>query len=101
MNEEQTTPRPWATYDRGIGWEVVRADGQSVNQGFRDTFTKGDAALIVQAVNAHDALVGICTGMLECLDAGDPWPVASRRSAAEALRAALEATRPHPPRTDA
>jgi hypothetical protein len=43
-------------------------------------------------------LVNLCTGVLECLDAGDPWPKRSRDSVAEKMRAALAQIGDQPPR---
>jgi hypothetical protein len=56
-NDETPTPRPWKVYDRGIGWEIHTQDDLEINVEFRETFKKGDAELIVRAVNAQDDLV--------------------------------------------
>lgn len=42
----QSTPGPWAVYDRGIGYEVHNANGYELNGGMRETFTEADATHI-------------------------------------------------------
>ena len=50
--------------------------------------------LALAAAHEHvGALVTQEAGILECLEAGDPWPKSSRDSAAEHLRAAHDAAR--------
>jgi hypothetical protein len=50
------TPGPWSVYDRGIGFEVVTEDGETINQGFRETFSEADARLISSAPELLEAL---------------------------------------------
>ncbi len=54
---------PWVVYNRGIGWEVHRADMPDVpvNNGFRDTFTEADARLIAAAPD----LLAACEAIIE------------------------------------
>ena len=52
MNTEKykhRTPTPWTAYDRGIGWEIHGANGERINEGFRDTFSRADAELCAAA----------------------------------------------------
>lgn len=45
---------------------------------------------LAAAHEAHQELVALCTGILECLDQGDQWKKPARLHAAGLLRAALE-----------
>lgn len=63
------SPLPWRAYDRGIGYEVLRADiDESINGEFRETLTKADAEFIVLACNNHQYLVDACKFALERIE---------------------------------
>ena len=40
---------PWTAWDRGIGYEVHGPHGEPINDGCRETFTRGDAEFIAAA----------------------------------------------------
>lgn len=103
---DSTTPRPWVAQPMGfnvgksgliipdVGAEIhpcadVIAKVGVIGPQRSAEHVWADAALIVRAVNAHDDLVNVCTGLLECFEAGDRWTSVSRRIAAKNLRAAL------------
>lgn len=44
---------------------------------------------ILAALDVASELLPIATGMLECLEAGDPWTKSARVNAAKGLRAAI------------
>lgn len=46
-------------------------------------------AALLDEHDAHQELVNLCTGVLECLEHNDPWPKRSRDSVKEKMRAAL------------
>lgn len=78
------TPGPWSAWDRGIGWEVHGADGEAINSGFRETFSREDAALISAAPDLLAALIAL----RDELSGVDRW-WGSLREAAEAADAAI------------
>ncbi len=97
---DKTTPRPWKIElehqgIRGRKENITIGASRGIVARVGDTAMPGareDAALIVRAVNAYDAhqeLVALCTGILECLDQGDLWKKPARLHAAGLLRAAL------------
>lgn len=79
------TPGPWSVYDRGIGFEVVTEDGETVNQGFRGTFGEEDANLIAAAPDLLEAakLVYDCA-FLDSRCTEDQW-----NKAVEAIETAI------------
>lgn len=63
LKQHKHTPGPWHAADRGIGWEVhIGAEHpeegwcDSINEGFRETFTEADARLIAAAPQMYAAL---------------------------------------------
>lgn len=71
MAEDKSTPRPWAADPdtrEGYEWNtfIVKADDPNIRIAFMSVgdASEANAALIVQAVNSHDA-------MQECVEALD------------------------------
>ena len=44
----------------------------------------------VRLMTAAPELASVCIGILECLEADDPWTKQARKNAAKSIRAALE-----------
>jgi hypothetical protein len=102
--DDKTTPRPWysdnmanvysptgvslAIFSETSADVVCRMVGAETLPAARRA-----AALIVKAVNsfdAHQELVTLCTGILDCLEQGDLWKKPARLHAAGLLRKAME-----------
>jgi len=54
--DKHVTPGPWVVHNRGIGFEIAAEQGRTVNDGFRETFSKSDAEFIVAARNFRHAI---------------------------------------------
>jgi hypothetical protein len=78
------TAGPWEVYDRGIGWEIHDPNGDNVNSGFRETFTREDAYLIAAAPELYEVLEAIAA-----LDDGDERFAWKHEALFNAARAAL------------
>ena len=106
---------PWMAWDRGIGYEVHGPEGEPINSGHRETFTKGDAQFIAMAPGDVAYLLDLARKQAAALEAMrelaakfdatqscdiakrddlqfDLGYSAGRRSAGSILRAALEPT---------
>lgn len=69
-------------------WPMSVAQGVAYVEGARRRLEERRALL-----EAAPEMFRICTAILECLDAGDPWPKAARRNVAESLHRILGAAR--------
>jgi len=84
---DRATARPWKTLLCQSGWHVVDADNRFVaamtdGTGQVGATDESRAALIVRAVNAHDALVEACEAASAIMShapgcLGDPLPCAA------------------------
>ncbi len=70
------TPGPWTAWNRGIGWEIHGPNGDPINMGDSDTFTRADAMLCAAAPD----LLAACRALVACNDAiecaGRPYDMA-------------------------
>ena len=89
MDTSKATARPWATSavteaDGSTIWDVCAADAGDMIADLKGLDNaEADAALIVRAVNSHEALVA---ALRDLLDGSEPWDVrATQARAALAL----------------
>ena len=76
----EATPRPWRVlarnrklrHGRGMGYDVQQDTSDGLGEMICDRATEADAALIVRAVNAYDALVTSCRELLEFVPVEKP-----------------------------
>jgi hypothetical protein len=104
---DQATPRPWYSDNLPSVYSPTGIALAIFSETSADVICRmvgseklpaamRDAAMIVRAVNsfdAHQELVALCTGILECLDQGEQWKKPARLHAAGLLRKALEKAR--------
>lgn len=64
---------PWTAWNRGIGYEVHGPDGEPVNSGHWETFSRGDAEFIANAPADVAYLLALARKQATALEAAEEW----------------------------
>ena len=85
MMGDLSTPWQWQDFPDG-DTQLLNSEGVSMIEGAVVLEYQEDCDALKRLIIAAPELLGLCIGILECLDQGDLWNKSARKHSADLLR---------------